>query len=88
MSKTLDKPIEVEDTRVEEDEELSRDQASKFRSIAASANYLALDRPDLQVDVSVLCQPTAGSWELAAAETGREELQEVRGVVVRVLGRL
>ena len=56
----------VEDTRGEEDEELSNDQASKFRSVAALANYLALDRPDLQVAVSVLCQkmawPTAGSW--------------------------
>ena len=65
-SKILDTPIVVEDTRGEEDEELSRDQASKFRSVAALANYLALDRPDLQVAVSVLCQkmarPTAGSW--------------------------
>ena len=65
-SKTLDTPIVVEDTRGEEDEELSHDQASKFRSVAAMANNLALDRPDLQVAVSVLCQkmarPTAGSW--------------------------
>ena len=64
-SKTLDTPIVVEDTRGEEDEELSHDQASKFRSVAALANYLALDRPDLQVAVSVLCQkmarPTAGA---------------------------
>ena len=45
---------------------LSHDQASKFRSVAALANYLALDRPDMQVAVSVLCQkmdqPTAGIW--------------------------
>ena len=37
-SKTLDTPIVVEDTRGEDDEELSRDQASKFRSVAALAN--------------------------------------------------
>ena len=65
-SKTLDTPIVVEDTRAEEDEELSHDQASKFRSVGALANYLPLDRPDLQVAVSVLCQKvarlTAGSW--------------------------
>ena len=30
---------------------MSHDQASKFRSVAALANYLALDRPDLQVAV-------------------------------------
>ena len=65
-TKTLDMPIVLEDIRKEDDEKLSRDQASKFRSIAALANYLALDRPDLQVAVSVLCQkmarPTVGSW--------------------------
>ena len=65
-SKSLDTPIVVEDTRGEEDEELSRDQAGEFRSVPAMANYLALDRPDLQVAVNVLCQkmarPTAGSW--------------------------
>ena len=63
--KTLHTPIVVEDIR-REDEELSCDQASKFRSIAALANYLALDGPDLQVAVSVLCQkmapPTVESW--------------------------
>ena len=65
-TKTLDLPIVLEDIRREDDEKLSRDQVSKFRSIAALANYLALDWPDLQVAVSVLCQkmakPTVGSW--------------------------
>ena len=67
-SKTLDSPIVVESSReaAEEDEELSKDEATKFRSTAALANYLALDRPDLQVAVSVLCQkmasPTRKSW--------------------------
>ena len=60
----MDTPIVVEAR--EEDEELRRDQASKFRRFAALANYLALDWPDLQVAVSVLCQkmtqPTVGSW--------------------------
>ena len=59
--KTLDAPVVVEDARGEEHEELSRDQANKFRSFAVL--NLALGQP--AVAVSSLCQkivwPTAGS---------------------------
>ena len=67
-SKGLDTPL-VADTVAEvaaEDVELNAAEATRFRSIAALANYLALDRPDLQVAVSILCQkmskPTQASW--------------------------
>ena len=47
--------------------ELGPAEAKKFRSVAALANYVAMDRPDIQVAVSVLCQrmskPTQRSWE-------------------------
>ncbi len=36
--------------------ELGPAEAKKFRSIAALANYVAMDRPDSQVAVSILCQ--------------------------------
>ena len=88
-SKTLDTPIVVEEIRREEDEELSRDQASKFRSIAALANYLALDRPDLQVAVSVLCQKVAPQTlgSRLRLERVARYLKNYLGVVVQVLGR-
>ena len=61
--------IAAETTRdaASEREELSREGATKFRSVAALANYVALDRPDVQVAVSMLCQKmatsTVKSWE-------------------------
>ena len=39
-----------------EEVELGPAEAKKFRSVAALANYVAMDRPDIQVAVSVLCQ--------------------------------
>ena len=57
-SKGLGAPIVTESAKEaeEEGEELNREEATRFRSIAALANYVALDRPDIQVAVSVLCQ--------------------------------
>ena len=53
--------------KVEDNVELNPAEATKFRSVAALANYLALDRPDLQVAVSILCQkmakPTAHDFQ-------------------------
>ena len=50
-----------------EEVELGPVEAKTFRSMAALANYVAIDRPDTQVAVSVLCQkmskPTQKSWE-------------------------
>ena len=37
-------------------EALNREQASKFWGIAATVNYAALDRPDLQFATSILRQ--------------------------------
>ena len=68
-SKGLDAPIVVETTREAaiEEVELGPAEAKKFRSVAALANYVAMDRPDIQVAVSMLCQkmskPTQKSWE-------------------------
>ena len=55
-SKGLDAPMLVEDAgeAKEDNKELEADEATRFRSIAALANYVALDRPDIQVAVSVL----------------------------------
>ena len=50
----------------DDDPELEDWRATKFRSVAARANHLALDRPDLQFAVKELCRsmsrPTEGSW--------------------------
>ncbi len=47
--------------------ELGPAEAKKIRSVAALANYVAMDRPDIQVAVSILSQkmskPTQKSWE-------------------------
>ena len=48
-SKGLDAPI-VKETDVEKDstdDALSAQEATRFRALAARANYLALDRPDI-----------------------------------------
>ena len=48
--------------------ELSKEEALKFRRIAALMNYVAQDRPDTQVAVSHLCtdmsKPTQQSWTM------------------------
>ncbi len=41
------------------DEELETQEAKRFRSIAALANYVALDWSDVKVAVSVLCRDMA-----------------------------
>ena len=65
----LDAPIVAETPREAaiEEVELGTAVAKKFCRVAALANYVAMDRPDTQVAVSVLYQkmskPTQKSWE-------------------------
>ena len=48
-----------------EEEELGAEKAKEYRALAARANYLALDRPDIQYAAKEVCRdmskPTAGS---------------------------
>ena len=47
---------------------LGSEQATQFRRIAARANYLAADRPDLMYSVKEICRqmatPTVGGWKM------------------------
>ena len=56
----------VDDHSDSDDVELMDWRATQFRSLAARANYLALDRPDIQYAVKELCRtmsrPTESSW--------------------------
>ena len=58
-------PIQKEE-KVEEgdEEELNKEEASRYRRISARANYLAADRPDIQFAVKEICRgmtrPTKG----------------------------
>ena len=42
--------------RNEEDEEMGPEEARRFRGIAASANYLGIDRPDAQYATKEICR--------------------------------
>ena len=50
----------------ENEEELSPEEATRYRGIAARANYLAADRPDIMYAVKELCRgmakPTRAHW--------------------------
>ena len=50
----------------ENEEELSPEEATRYRGIAARANYLAADRPDIMYTVKELCRgmarPTRAHW--------------------------
>ena len=50
----------------EEDETLNEEDSSRFRALAARANYLSQDRPDIQYATKDLCRemssPTVRSW--------------------------
>jgi hypothetical protein len=51
----------------DEEEELQGQEARSFRALAARANYLAQDSPDIQFSAKEVCRqmarPTAGSWK-------------------------
>ena len=57
----------VDDGLDEDGPELQPEQQSRYRSLAARANYLALDRPDIQYAVKELCRamskPTETAWK-------------------------
>ena len=48
-------------------EELVGAEATRFRAVAARANYLAADRPDIQYSVKEICRrmakPVKGDWQ-------------------------
>ena len=50
-----------------ESKELTGSEATRFRAVAARANYLAADRPDMQYAVKEVCRrmarPVAGDWQ-------------------------
>ena len=52
-----------------EDEELVGGEATEYRGVAARANYLSLDCPDLQFPIKEcsreMSKPTRGSWAKA-----------------------
>ena len=51
----------------ENSEELVGAEATRFRAVAARANYLAADRPDIQYSVKEICRkmskPVRGDWQ-------------------------
>jgi hypothetical protein len=51
----------------EKSEELFGAEATRFRAVAARANYLAADRPDIQYAVKEICskmaKPARGDWQ-------------------------
>ena len=51
----------------ENSEELVGSEAARFRAVAARANYLAADRPDIQYAVKEICRnmakPVEGDWQ-------------------------
>ena len=58
-----EKPWEEEENQ----EKLPENEVTKFRAIAARANYLALDRSDIQYAAKEVCRqmaaPTVGGWK-------------------------
>jgi len=65
-TKGLDAPLAKDHEPPEGDEELDETMARSYRRLAATVNYISLDRPDLQFAASVLgrtmSRPTAASW--------------------------
>ena len=65
-SKGLSCPYEKSEQIGEEGEEMSKEDATEYRALAARANFLALDRLDIQFAVKELCRsmsaPKQESW--------------------------
>ena len=60
--------VKREEIRQEEDEEsLEGAEKTRFRSLAATLNYMSLDRSDVQYATKEVCtnkaNPTRGSWK-------------------------
>ena len=63
--------------------ELTGSEATRFRAVAARANYLSADRPDIQYAVKEVCRrmakPVEGDWQkLARLGTVPERCSQVR----------
>ena len=75
---------ETREKMEESQEELSPSDATRYRSIAARANYLAVDRPDIMYAVKELCRgmakPTKGHW-LKLKRLGRYLIENGRTVM-------
>ena len=75
------------DARGQEEEnevELGPNEATTYRSIAARANYLSADRPDIMYAVKELCRgmakPTKGHW-LKLKRLGRYLIESGRTIM-------
>ena len=68
----------------EKSEELGGAEATRFRAVAARANYLAVDRPDVQYAVKEICRkmarPVHGDWQ-KFVRLGRYQKGAPRGVL-------
>ena len=81
-AKALSAPGKKEDSN-EEDEELTHEEATKYRALTARANYLSQDRSDIQFAVKELCRrasdPRSGDWG-ALKRLGRYLSNKTRSV--------
>ena len=68
-SKSLSVTGQAENGEESDGLELDREEAAKFRAVAARMNYLAQDSPDLQFAAKEVCRhmakPTVGAWARA-----------------------
>jgi len=58
-SRAVDSPIEKEVVSEEGEVKLDKVEAKRFRGVAATLNYLAADRPDIQYAVKEICRGMA-----------------------------
>ena len=58
-SRAVDSPIEKEVVSDDGEELLEKEQAGRFRRVAATLNYLAVDRPDIQYATKEVCRGMA-----------------------------
>ena len=73
-SKGLDWPIVKDDVNDEDGEEevrLSKAEATEFRGVAATANFLSQDRADVQFTAKEICRDMAGPTQKSQAKVKR-----------------
>ena len=66
-AKSLTCPSADEPNRPDDDVELNSEYTTQYKSIVARANYLSMDRPDIQFAVkklaTAMCKPTNRNWQ-------------------------
>ena len=66
-AKELSCPSVDEPNRPDDDVPLNAEYTTQYKSIVARANYLSMDRPDIQFSVKKLatsmCSPTNRNWQ-------------------------